>query len=596
MKNSTKRSGRSLFNRKKIAKVYHESADKVGKHFSDNFISRLENVHEVRLWVVEWVLLITVVFLFAIVQIIWYAGAYEVEAFVKGGDYTEAVLGDINSMNPLYAATNAEKSLSRLLFANLVSPDSSGHSKAELAKSVTSDKTGKNWKVTLRDKIYWSDGEPITAADVIYTIDLIRDTAAKTTVSADFSHVLTKKIDDKTVEFTLPSSYIDFMDTLELPLVPKHILGDISPALVYESEFSSKPVCSGPFIMNAMQIASPTSLNKSTIYLKRNEKYFLNDTRLDLFTLKTYEKREDIITALNSSEVMATAELGIEDRSKLNENMELRAGLLNGGAFVYFNTTGDNLSSRFIRKAIQRGVDINKARDGLIEDGQILNYPILERQESLEYPEIAGYDLEVAKGFVEKAGFKFNEDGKITNKDGTVITLNAVVQKRDTLTTVAERFVEELKKLGFEVTLNIYDETQTAADFFSAVVRPRDYDIMFYEVDLGVSADPFVYYSSTQASTGGWNFSNYSNSLVDDALLSAHITTDREMRETKYEYFLKAWVDDVPAIGLYQSNMYYYHSPNVSIFSDNAQLTDALDRFNDVRFWASTKKNVNITP
>ena len=104
--------------RKRIAKVYHESADKVGKHFSDNFISRLENVHDVLLWVVEWVLLITVVFLFAIVQIIWYGGAYEVEAYVKGGDFTEAVLGEVKSMNPLYAATNAEKSLSRLLFAN----------------------------------------------------------------------------------------------------------------------------------------------------------------------------------------------------------------------------------------------------------------------------------------------------------------------------------------------------------------------------------------------------------------------------------------------------------------------------------------------
>ena len=596
MKNYTRKSGRGLFNRKKIAKVYHESADKVGKHFSDNFIARLANVHEVRLWVVEWVLLITVVFLFSIVQIIWYSGAYEVEAFVKGGDYTEAVLGEVKSMNPLYAATNAEKSLSRLLFANLVSPDSSGRSKAELAKSVTSDKTGKKWKLVLRDKIYWSDGEPITADDVVYTIDLINDTAAKTTISADFSHVLTKKIDDKTVEFTLPSSYIDFMDTLELPLVPKHILGSISPALVYESEFSSKPVCSGPFILNAMQISGPTSLNKSTIYLKRNEKYFLNDTRLDLFTLKTYEKREDIITALNSFEVSATAELGIEDRSKLNESTELRASLLNGGAFVYFNTTGDNLSSRFLRKAIQRGVDIKKVRDGLIEDNQILNYPILERQETLDYPKIDGYDLEAAKDYVRKANFVFNDEGKITNREGKPVTLNAVVQKRDTLTTIAERYVEELKKLGFEVTLNIYDESQTAADFFSTVVRPRDFDLMFYEVDLGVSADPFVYYSSTQASSSGWNFSNYSNSLVDDALLSAHITTNKDMRKTKYEYFLKAWIDDVPAIGLYQSNMYYYHAPNVSIFSDNTHLTDALDRFNDVRFWASTKKNVKITP
>ncbi|MBR5670030.1 hypothetical protein IKX12_03045 [Candidatus Saccharibacteria bacterium] len=595
MKKSTRKSGRGLFNRKKIAKVYHESADKVGKHFSDNFISRLENVHDVRLWVVEWVLLITVVFLFAIVQIIWYGSAYEVEAYVKGGDFTEAVLGEVKSMNPLYAATNAEKSLSRLLFANLVSPDSSGHSKAELAKSVTSDQTGKIWKVVLRDKIYWSDGEPITADDVVYTVDLIRDTSAKTTISADFSHVKAKKIDDKSVEFTLPSSYIDFMDTLELPLVPKHILGNISPALVYESDFSSNPVCSGPFIMNAMQISGPTSLNKSTIYLKRNEKYYLNDTQLDLFTLKTYEKREDIITALNSAEVMATAELGIEDRSKLNDGIELRASLLNGGAFAYLNTTSDNLNSRFIRKAIQYGVDMSKVREG-IEDGQILNYPILERQENLNYPEIPGYDLDIAKAFVQKAGYSYNENGKITNRDGEIITLNAVVQKRDTLTTTAERFVEELKKLGFEVTLNIYDETQTAADFFSTVVRPRDFDIMFYEVDLGVSADPFVYYSSTQATTSGWNFSNYSNSLVDDALLSAHITTNEAMRKTKYESFLKSWVDDVPAIGLYQSNMYYYHSANVSIFSDNAQLTDALDRYNDVRFWASVKKNVNITP
>ncbi len=595
MKKSTRKSGRGLFNRKKIAKVYHESADKVGKHFSDNFISRLENVHDVRLWVVEWVLLITVVFLFAIVQIIWYGSAYEVEAYVKGGDFTEAVLGEVKSMNPLYAATNAEKSLSRLLFANLVSPDSSGHSKAELAKSVTPDKTGKIWKVVLRDKIYWSDGEPITADDVVYTVDLIRDTSAKTTISADFSHVKAKKIDDKSVEFTLPSSYIDFMDTLELPLVPKHILGDISPALVYESDFSSNPVCSGPFIMNAMQISGPTSLNKSTIYLKRNEKYYLNDTQLDLFTLKTYEKREDIITALNSAEVMATAELGIEDRSKLNDGIELRASLLNGGAFAYLNTTSDNLNSRFIRKAIQYGVDMSKVREG-IEDGQILNYPILERQENLNYPEIPGYDLNIAKAFVQKAGYSYNENGKITNRDGEIITLNAVVQKRDTLTTTAERFVEELKKLGFEVTLNIYDETQTAADFFSTVVRPRDFDIMFYEVDLGVSADPFVYCSSTQATTSGWNFSNYSNSLVDDALLSAHITTNEAMRKTKYESFLKSWVDDVPAIGLYQSNMYYYHSANVSIFSDNAQLTDALDRYNDVRFWASVKKNVNITP
>ena len=595
MSKTKKKSGRSRFSRKKIAEFYHESTDKVGKHFSDNFISRIQNAHEVRLWIIEWVLLVVVVFLFAIVQMMWYGDSYHTDAFVKGGDYTEAVLGDVKSMNPLYASNNAEKTLGKLLFANLVSPDSSGHIKGELAKSVKMDNSGKVWTVTLRDNINWSDGEPIVADDIIYTVDLIRDRSAKTTISADFSRVTTKKIDDKTVEFTLPSTYVDFMDTLEFPLLPKHVLGDVNPALVYENEFSKKPIGSGPFVLNAMQAATVTQLNTYTIYLNRNTKYFLSDTKLDTFTLKTYKNREDIISALNASEVTATAELGLDSAEKLRNGISSRESLLNGGVFAFINTKSDNLTNKTLRQAISRGVNMAKVREG-IDDSQLLDYPILVRQESLKYPDLLGYDLKEAKTLVEKAGFKYNEQGKIINKEGLPVTLNAVVQKRDVIARVAERFVDELRTLGFEVTLNIYDESQTAADFFTTVVRPRDYDILFYEVDLGVSADPFVYYSSTQASTGGWNFSNYENSLVDDALLSAHITTNMNTRKAKYEYFLKSWVNDVPALGLYQSSLKYYYSPNVEIYSENLQMTDVLDRFSDVRYWASEKRSVNVTP
>ena len=595
MNKTKKKSGRSRFSRKRIADFYHESTDKVGKHFNDNFISRIQNAHEVRLWIIEWVLLVVVVFLFTVVQMMWYGDSYHTDAFVSGGDYTEAVLGEVKSMNPLYASNSAEKTLSRLLFADLVSPDNSGHIKGELAKTVKMDNTGKIWTVTLRDNLQWSDGEPIVADDIIYTVDLIRDKTAKTTISADFSHVTTKKIDDKTVEFTLPSTYVDFMDTLEFPLLPKHILGEVSPALVYESDFSKHPVVSGPFVLNAMQAATATQLNTFTIYLNRNTKYFMTSTKLDTFTLKTYKNRDDIIAALNASDVTATAELGLDSAGSLRDNISSRESLLNGGVFAFINTKSDNLENKALRQAIAKGVNLATVREG-IDDSQLLNYPILERQEKLNYPELTKYDLDEAKALIEKAGFKYNDNGKILNKDGVPVILNAVVQKRDVITRTAERFVEELKKIGFEVNLNIYDESQTTADFFTTVVRPRDYDILFYEVDLGVSADPFVYYSSTQASTGGWNFSNYSNGLVDDALLSAHTTTNMNTRKAKYEYFLKAWVSDVPAIGLYQSSLKYYYSQNVDIYSENLQMTDVLDRFNDVRYWASEKRSVNVTP
>lgn len=595
MSKTNKKSGRSRFSRKKIADFYHESTNKVGKHFSDNFISRIQNAHEVRLWIIEWILLVVVVLLFAIVQMMWYGDSYHAEAFVSGGDYAEAVLGDVNSMNPLYAATNAEKTLSRLLFANLVAPDASGHSKGELAKSVKMDETGMVWTVVLRDNIFWSDGEPIMADDVIYTVDLIRDTTAKTTISADFSHVTTKKKDDKTVIFTLPSPYVDFMDLLEFPLLPKHVLGDVSPALVYESNFSTHPIGSGPFVLNVMQAGNVTSLNKQTIYLNRNTHYFLTDTKLDTFTLKTYKSREDIVEAMNASEVSATAELGADSAEQLRGGVSLRESLLNGGVFAFINTSSDILSNKSVRQAISQGVDMTKVREG-IDESQILNYPILERQEKLEYPDLAKYNLEEAKKLLEKAEYSYNDKGRLLDKEKVPVTLRVAVQKRDQITQVAERFADELKALGFDVSLNVYDESQTTADFFTTIVRPRDYDILFYEVNLGVSADPFVYYSSTQASLGGWNFSNYSNSLVDDALLSAHTTTNMNTRKAKYEYFLKSWVADVPAIAIYQSSLKYYYDTNVKIYSENSQLTDVLDRFNDVRYWASNKRSVNVTP
>ena len=90
--------------------------------------------------------------------------------------------------------------------------------------------------------------------------------------------------------------------------------------------------------------------------------------------------------------------------------------------------------------------------------------------------------------------------------------------------------------------------------------------------------------------------SNYSNSLADDALISARMTASAKMRKTKYESFLKLWARDVPSIGLYQSTMIYSHMANVHIYSENSELTDALDRFSEIQNWASRKASVNMTP
>lgn len=595
MKLQFEKSGQIKKKRKSFSVRWHEFLDKIGKHFSRLFVGRLQNAREVRLWVVEWVLLVVVVFLFAIVQIFWYSDAYETDAFVAGGDYSEAALGKVNSMNPLYATTSSEKVLSKLLFANLFSPDTSGHQKGELAKSATMDETGKIWTVTLRDNLLWSDGEPITADDIIFTVGLISNSSAKTTISSDFSRVKLEKVDDKTVRFILPSVYLEFKDSLEFPLVPSHLLKDVNPALVYENSFSMQPVGSGPFVLNALQSSTTGESNMQTIYLNRNGNYYLSDAMLYSFTLKTYENTDDIVAAMKANDVRATAELGAESAGQLPASIGERTSLINGGVFAFINTKSDVLNKVKIRQAIQQGVDIKKVRGEELNDLLALDYPILEDQMELTMPELPKHDTEAAKKLLTESELKYDGDA-LVDANGERVHITVAVAKRDTITGVAERFTDQLKKLGFEVTLSVFDESQVSEDFFATVVRPRDYDILIYEVDMGVSADPFVYYSSTQASGSGWNFSNYGNVLVDDALLSAHNTVNVGQKKTKYEAFLRHWVSDVPAIGIYRSSLRYYYAQNTKIYDEDAKLTDALDRFANVRYWASEKRTVNMTP
>lgn len=595
MKKKIVKSGQ-LKKRRSPLMAVRETREKVGEHFSERFTSRLKNVHEVRLWVAEWALLVLVVFLLSIVQVIWYNESYEREAFVRGGDFSEATLGKINSMNPLYAATSSERTLAKLLFANLVSPDASGHIKGELAKSVTRDETGKIWTLVLNDDIYWSDGEPITADDVIFTTGLIANTDAKTTIPTDFSSTKIEKVDEKTVRFTLPSTYLDFVDTLEFPLVPKHILGEISPALIYESEFSKKPIGSGPFVLNAVQLNnSATVANAQTIYLSRNEKYFGARTDLNSFTLKVFESKDDIATALRNLDVMATMELdaGVTD---LPNNINYRESRVNGASFAFLNTRDGALKNVKIRQAIRRIIDIDAVLGEDLVDYRV-DYPFLAEQgEKLQNPELPLRDLEAAKNLLGEAGYHEQGDGKFATDDGTRLSLNLAVLNRGKLGRVAENFTKQLRDFGIDVVLNSYDSNQSGVDFFSTVVKPRDYDILFYELDLGLSADPFIYYSSRQANETGWNLSNYSNSLVDDALLSGRTTTDMALRKAKYESFLRRWVDEVPAIALYQSTVGYYYDANERIYSEDLRLTDSLDRFADVSHWATARTKVNMTP
>lgn len=578
MENSIKKRGQKFL--RKFSRASIKASEESKEHIKENLIGRFSHIANIRLLILEWSLLVVALIMLAITQALWFGDSYSEDVFSNGGAYTEATIGDVNSLNPLFATNNSEKVLSRLMFATLTTIDYSGHPGVGLAESVLPSENGKVWTLKLREGLKWSDGMPITNEDVIFTLDLIKNPAVNSVYDANLANVKISEGENGEIVFILPSIYADFLSALNIPVVPKHELEDSDPRTLLEDSFSNSPVTSGAFSFNALQSTSVS--DEKVYYLSSNPYYYKGRGLLSGFAVHTYKDKSAVANAINSGAVTATAELSDADSSLVTSDQFIQKdSSLNSGAYIFFNTTSNVMKNVEMRAAIRQGIDIEKVR-ATAPGTTALDYPLLASQIKLSsYPAIPTRDYEAAKAKI--AELKGNDPVSIE-----LATVNSGF-----LPDVTTALADELNSLGFEVNVSTHEENQ---DFVNGVISKRAYDILVYEVELGADPDPLPYYHSSQASGTGLNLSNYRNALVDDLLLGARDTLDETLRARKYETFLEYWVNGVPAIGLYQPNLTYFYNRNVRTFSNNVRLVTALDRFTDVTDWAVTKAIKNKTP
>ena len=576
MKNSIQKRGQKFIRR--FSRASFKASEESREHIKENIVDRISHIANIRLLIVEWSLLVAALIMLAIAQAFWFGESYAQNVFVDGGTYTEATLGEVKSMNPLFATTSSEKVLSRLMFATISTIDYSGHAGAGLAESIRADETGKIWTVKLRNNLKWSDGEPITTDDVLFTAELIKNPAVNSIYDSNLSNVKVEKNETGELVFTLPVSYADFITALNIPVLPKHVLKDADPKTLIENSFSNAPVTSGAFSYNATQSSTK---EEKVYYLSANPAYYKGLPLLSSFAIHTYNTKDEIIQAINSNSVVGTAELTESEADKItSDQFNIKSSSLNSGTFLFFNTSHDVVKNVEMRAAIRQGIDMEKIRSEASE-AAALDFPLLKSQIELKnYPAIPERDFEAAKAKIaELAG-------------GEKLHLEIATVNSGYLPGVTEAIKSELEGLGFEVNVTVYDENQ---EFISTVVSKRSYDILVYEVELGTDPDLLPYYHSTQTNASGLNLSNYRNVIVDDLILGARDAMNDEVRVKKYEMFLDYWMNGVPAIGLYQPNLTYYYNKNVRTFND-VRLVTALDRFTDINEWAVNKGTKNKTP
>ena len=128
------------------------------------------------------------------------------------------------------------------------------------------------------------------------------------------------------------------------------------------------------------------------------------------------------------------------------------------------------------------------------------------------------------------------------------------------------------KELGITVDVRIVDPLDPSQSVIQTVLQPRDFDVLIYRLVLGGDPDVYAYWHSSQATSDGLNFSNYSNVVADDALSGGRSK----------------------AAGKYRADRYAARS--VSTIADDAKLVAAEDRYANVIYWATEKTSVYKTP
>lgn len=580
--------------RRKLSRRARKVSTATQRHAHRFIIRRLENARLVSRQIITWLVLVGMVVAGMGLQLLWNQRGFSTEARASGGLYVEGVVGPLTTLNPIYATNSADASVSRLIFSSLYDYDTTGILRQDLATSLKTDDEGRVYTVTIRDNAQWHDGETLTAEDIIYTISIIKNPAARSPLRVNWVDVDVKAIDDSTLVFTLPAPYAAFSHALTFPVLPKHLLKDVAPAALRESTFSQDPVGSGPFAFRRLQSAD-TITNHQTVSLVANQDYYRGAPKLSRFEMDIFDDETKLLAALKAGELSGADDISPTAVGSVSDKYEVTPTALSSGVYLIFNLNNSILSDKAVRKAIQLGTNTTTLRKDLGGGVLALDLPFLPSQVSgVDLPEAPTADVTKAIAALDAAGWKLN--GSTRTKEGKTLSITLTTRKKSEYDRVAQLVKAQWQKLGIEVKIHSVDASGASSAFIQDILQGRNFDVLLYDLAIGADPDVYAYWHSSQTGQTGYNFAGYSNAIADASLASARSRLDPALRAAKYKTFAERWLDDAPAIALYQSVDEYVSNKNVEAVIPSEQLITTADRYANVLYWTVSTDTVYKTP
>jgi peptide/nickel transport system substrate-binding protein len=481
-------------------------------------------------------------------------GAGGARAQGAAGQCVDAFTQEAVNFNPLlYVNTGCETAVEYSVFDSLWKIDPQGKYLPNLATEIPTQENGgvsadgRTWTLKLRPDVFWHDGAPFTAADVIFTLETLMNPKVAVRSRNGQDHVgKFDAVDDHTVRIVLKDDFAPYLVSWQkTSVIPKHILE--KEADINTAAFNTDPVGTGPYIFK-------NRVAGSHIEFAPNPKYHGGAPKLTTLIQKYVPDQQTLYAQFQTGEVdIYDVVQGIPpllySRAKKLPGSHIDLTAQPFVEFIYFNCGKPQFSDKRVRQALYMAVDKKGWAEAVCYG---LPAPTLSYlppshwayNTALKDP---GFDPQKAAALLDAAGFVVASDG-VRAKGGVRLAFTMSTTAGNKSREQAQQLVQQnWKKIGVEMTIKN----------MPASVVWGDYTVQSQFDTLMVAWDPLLYpdpdYTDRisskliPAKTGsGSNYVQYENPEIDALCAKGTSTVGQEARKPIYAKIQEILLEDVP--------------------------------------------------
>jgi len=525
--------------------------------------------------------------LFASVKNFYYAHTKAAPA--SGGVYSEGVLGQPGYINPLLARMEPDTSLTRLVFSGLYKYGSDGQLTDDLADGLPQiSQDQKQYTINLRHNAKWHNGKPVTADDVVFTLQLLKDPAYKSPLRPLWQSTSVEKLSDYSVKFTTKDISGPFLDNLTLPILPKSVWGNVDSQSFLLSKFNLEAIGSGPYAIS--EIKKLPSGKVEQITLSSFNDYYQGAPKIDQVVFKFYDNEDDLLNAFHSREITGFGFTPLGS-SLYVDKTQAQANVLSlqlpQYQIVFFNLTNKVLADPSVRQALSLATDRQKIINSVFKGNALLPTSPLVFYSAQNQTLASAVDLSQAAALLDKAGWPVDPKTGLRAKKG--LSLEITIATNDTLvnSNAAQELANQWRQLNIKANLSVLPSKQ----LMDTVIKPRNFSVLLFPQKFGADPDPFLFWHSSQVKDPGFNLTGFNDPLADKLIVDARTTTDKKLRAADYQKFNDLILSKTPVIFLDQTE--YIYAIDKSLKNNLSRvLYDPSLRFNDIGNWYINEKRV----